>query len=302
MYADGVYQQCGTKPRFATSRASGVALVAVLFLVALLSMIAVSVLSTTRMRSQISARQFESIQATETVDSALRQTLIELAAPRDPQSALVSGGRLTRQVALFDEVVAVSVELESGRVDINFSDELTLSAIFIALGFAEDSARTQAQRVIDWRDADDQVTGHGAERAEYERAGLRYGPRNASFESVYELRQVLGLAKLSDADLEAFTVYSHLPTPPNQTSVAAVKQALQWLRARQPDHSAGDTTQESQIAANSDVHLIGEVVRLRGCATKSRSHACRVVIVRFTGNATNPFLVFLWQTDFVGSL
>ena len=81
MYADGVYQKCGTKPRFATSRASGVALVAVLFLVALLSMIAVSVLSTTRMQSQISARQFESIQATETVDSALRQTLIELAAP-----------------------------------------------------------------------------------------------------------------------------------------------------------------------------------------------------------------------------
>jgi len=324
MERDENYLCSSGKTSIVTAR--GVALIAVLFLVSLLSLIAISVLGIARMRSQVSARQFESIQAMEVVDSAIRVTLLELAAPRNPQGALIVGSRLTRQVTVFDDVIDVSLDFESGRVDINFADEAMLTALFEVSGIPKELAAAYAQRVLDWRDPDDRVTGRGgAERAEYLRAKLNYGPRNAPFESVTELRQVLGLENLTDAQLDAFTVYTHVPTPTPQSSVDSVRKALDWLHAppielqssvvvidaaaseqtpasqKASQESPLEQSQDSQVGASVSQSVTGQVVRLRACAIRGRTPTCRLAIVRFTGNNTNPFLVFVWQTIFVNT-
>ena len=46
---------------------------------------------------------------------------------------------------------------------------------------------------MDWVDPDDLSQPNGAEIAEYKAAGLSYGPKNAPFDTVSELQQVLGM-------------------------------------------------------------------------------------------------------------
>jgi hypothetical protein len=56
------------------------------------------------------------------------------------------------------------------------------------------STRPIAAAIVDFRDVDDLPSGpEGAESAAYQAAGLRHGPKNALFESVTELDQVLGM-------------------------------------------------------------------------------------------------------------
>jgi len=49
-----------------------------------------------------------------------------------------------------------------------------------------------ADAIIDWRDADNEVSGLGAERDYYLNRGLGYQPRNADFRSIAELELVAG--------------------------------------------------------------------------------------------------------------
>jgi type II secretory pathway component PulK len=74
-------------------------------------------------------------------------------------------------------------------------------------GFDEQHARGLAAKIIDWRDGDDRRGEAGAERDHYRAAGRTSGPRNGPFETVSELKQVLGMEQITDELLAALTVY-----------------------------------------------------------------------------------------------
>ena len=106
--------------------------------------------------------------------------------------------------------VEVTVERDLGRVDLNTASNALIFAVFAANGVEDDRAHLLADRIEDWKDADDSARDHGAERSQYVAAGLHYVPRNGPFESVDELRQVLGCAEIDAALFDAFTV-SRIP-------------------------------------------------------------------------------------------
>jgi len=68
-----------------------------------------------------------------------------------------------------------------------------LNGLFRAVGVADEAAAALADAVMDWRDADRLRRLNGAEDADYAAAGLAYGAKDARFESVAELRMVLGM-------------------------------------------------------------------------------------------------------------
>ena len=89
--------------------------------------------------------------------------------------------------------VDVSVVDEQGKIDINAADQPLLSAFFRAIGVPADKAGAIAGAMIDWRDADPLTQPQGgAEDPEYAAAGLPYGAKDAPFETVAEIEQVLG--------------------------------------------------------------------------------------------------------------
>ena len=243
----------------------GMALVGVLAVVSLLTVLAVGALGATRHYGQLAHRSFEVAQASELADSAIRLAIVELAAP--PVQTVASSPPSTLTVRVFGQPLAVQIEREAQRVDLNAADEAVLTAAFTGKGMEETEARVLAGRIVDWRDTDDEANRHGAERMEYRRAGRNSGPRNDAFESISELRRVLGAETLTDEVLDAFTVYSH--------------------------------AREAQVQGFPESTAIaGEVARLLACATVERTNVCRVAVVRFTGNRVQPTLVYAWSTRY----
>lgn len=112
--------------------------------------------------------------------------------------------------------VEVRIVDENGKIDLNQADAALLTALIQGAGKLEQSeAARLAAAIIDWRDADTltQPAG-GAEDADYASAGRPYGAKDAEFESVAELEQVLGITPALYARIEPHvTVYSGRTRP-----------------------------------------------------------------------------------------
>jgi general secretion pathway protein K len=275
-------------------RARGVALVAVLLLVAGLIAIATAVVTMSVNQRRAAQRAGEADARRELLDGAMRVALAEIAGAK-PEGPFWHP-RQPRRVNIGGKPVEVSLEREGGRIDLNTADPKYVTATIVASGRTEAEARAAAARVQDWIDADDETRPGGAERREYQAAQLHYEPRNAQFESIDEVRQVLGLHDLTDATLDAFTVYSQQLEPHAQEAPQLVRDGIAWL-----DRSAGeggvnaalpDTIQES---SREPVSYAGSVIRLRACMADEKGTPCRMTVQRVTGSTRQPFQVFTWR-------
>jgi type II secretory pathway component PulK len=267
-------------------RARGVALVAVLLLVAGLVAIATALVALSLSQRRAAHALHEAEVRREAIDGALRVALAEIAFgkasgpfwhPRMPRTVVVGGKR-----------VEVMLERESGRIDLNTADQKYIVAGLEAAGLSETDARTGALRIQDWIDPDDAPSGpDGAEREAYRRAGTAYGPRNGPLEAVDEVRQVRGLGALSDELLDAFTVYSQQKEPFAAEALEATRKALSVLGMTSALPSAPPD-------ANEPVSYAGSVIRLHACE-EGQKDSCRVVVVRVTGSNRTPWLMMMWR-------
>jgi general secretion pathway protein K len=265
-------------------------------LVALLTLLAAAVATLSVTHRRYAERYLESVQLESVADSAIRVMLLRLIAPAQPGMPFRADGQV-QSLAILGANVQLTVEREAGRIDLNLADPELLFAVFAANGWAEPDARAMAARIIDWRDPDDTPGPGGAESPQYVAAHLPYGPRNAPFESVAELRQVLGSERINDELFDAFTVYSHTPGVVESAAPAVVKRALAWADARQLAGHQWLSGGTASAGANGAVILVGEVIRLRACSQLQQSSArkCRLALVRLTGAAARPIQVFAWQ-------
>ncbi|MBY0226283.1 MAG: general secretion pathway protein GspK [Hyphomicrobium sp.] len=145
------------------------------------------------------------------VQSAARHA--SLAVERSKAAALADGGiaiARTRLAAGGGEgdtvcsiagagVLAIRIEDEHGKVSLNSDNDVLLRALFIGLGVTAEDADRYVALLRDYRDPDSDQRRGGAEREAYVAAGRRDGPKNANFDSVFELDRVMGLP----ADLRA---------------------------------------------------------------------------------------------------
>ena len=276
------------------SRQRGVALVAVLLLVAGLIAIATAVVTLSASQRRAAQRAYEADARREILDSAVRVALAEISFgkvegpfwhPRQPRIVSVGGKR-----------IEVTLEREAGRIDLNTADEKYLVAALVISGMTESQARTGASRIRDWIDADEKPgLKEGAERAEYLNGGLKYEPRNAPMESVDEVRQVMGLRGLSDEGLDAFTVYSQQLEPASAEAPQAARDSLAWLAGVAVLGGVNALPNPALPNANEAVSYAGSVVRLRACVEGEGDAPCRTIVVRVTGNTRQPFQVLLWR-------
>lgn len=127
-----------------------------------------------------------------------------------------------------DAEVEVTIVDETGKVDLNHADAGLLAALLVATGVEQAQAGRLAAAIVDWRDPDPltQPAG-GGEDPDYASAGLPYGAKDAEFESIAELEQVLGMTPELYARLEPHvTVYGGRPRPEPAFASAEVLTAL----------------------------------------------------------------------------
>ncbi len=237
------------------ARTRGIAFVLVLWVIAMLSILLGSFALVARTENMQSRHLFDTTQARYAAEAGLNLAVYELR-KQDPAERWVGDGRPYR-FGYGDAEIEVSITDDSGKIDINAAanNPDLLINLFMTRGVAPDQAAALSDAIQDWIDPDDNVRPNGAEIAQYKAAGLSYGPKNAPFDTVSELQQVLGMTyDLYEKIEPGITIYSGRSSP---TAAAANPIALQALY---PDASPEQIQQFVQALQSQQPGQQGEPV------------------------------------------
>jgi general secretion pathway protein K len=289
----------------------GVALLTVLWVLALLSVIAAGLVSQTHAELQIARNMKETAQARALAEGGVFLAIPHLLDPSletkwqpDGQERIVEYGGGTIRIALQDE---------AGRIDLNAAPDELLAGLFAVLGVGSEETTRLVDAIADWKDSGDLHRLNGAKRDDYRRAGLPWVPRNGPFEAVEELRLVLGMTPaLYARALPLVTIYSQNARVNPATASAEVLQALpgarpaeiaRFVQAR--DRAEAERAQTGRVLAplppmtGLEQFLApgpSRVVTIRSEGqTPGGGLFVREAVVDMTGKADNPYVFLAWR-------
>ncbi|WP_206860041.1 general secretion pathway protein GspK [Lysobacter changpingensis] len=208
------------------SRARGAALILVLWLIVLLTALIGGFALAARVEALQGRVLVRGLVASNAARAGLEYSLTRVALP-DARLQWKPDGQ-PHPWRFGDAQVEVRIVDENGKLDINQAPHPLLAALIQRHGVEPSEAGRIAGAIIDWRDADPltQPAG-GAEDGDYEAAGRPYGAKDADFESVAELLQVLGMTPELYAKLEPdLTVFSGRAQPDPAYASAVLLDAM----------------------------------------------------------------------------
>lgn len=213
-------------------RQRGIALVFVLWMLALLTLLLGSFALIARTESLQGRHLYDTTRARYAAEAGVNHAAWALSIP-DPQLRWIPDGRPYRMS--FDEAeLEIRITDESGLIDLNAADVPIFIALFSAAGADLQQATGIAESIIDWRDADDLRMPNGAEDADYYASGVDYGAKDAPFDLVSELQLVMGMDfELYRQVAPALTVYSGQALPNMAYAPALVLQVFPNIDAAQ---------------------------------------------------------------------
>ncbi len=210
--------------------------------------------------------------------------------------------------------MVVTIQDEDGKFDLNDADDDTLAPLFQSAGVDQKTANILADRIVEWRteaNSDDTHTLHGGTDADYAAAGVPWRPRHDDFQSVSELRLVLGMTpQIYERVRPCLTVYSRNDSPDEDVAPRSVLTALYpgnpgqvgTIMAAHAGATAQANVQTSDTEGNSSGATISSGTDLSGRTfeidvevTYNGRHMIRRTVVLMTGDSTKPYLVEHWE-------
>ena len=183
----------------------GIALIAVLWTLMLLSVIAISLCLETRSSARIARNTADNAAAAAAADAGIQRAILDLVTVPDAKKFRTDGTVYKWRFA--NSAVHMSVQDEASKVDLNRAPEAAFAALFASVGVDPGKAQSLADAIADFRDPDNFSRPRGAEEADYR--GLAWGPKNAPFQGIEELQQVLGMtAEIYQRVAPNLTIYS----------------------------------------------------------------------------------------------
>lgn len=194
---------------------NGIALIATLWILAALVILAVGIGLMARTEAQVSYNFSSLVQCRWAARAGINRALIEIEKLKDQPTTYLGEEGLTL-LAQQDDIdlggasFEVVIDDEAGKININSAEQSILETLF--------GSRDAADSIIDWRDTDDQPQPLGAETQYYSGLKEPYRCKNKPFDTILELQLVKEITEdaLSSpisqdgktlADL--LTVYSH---------------------------------------------------------------------------------------------
>jgi general secretion pathway protein K len=214
----------GTRPH--GRRARGAALLLVMWLIALLTSLVGAFALTARTENLQGRVLSQGVVAEQAARAGLEYAMVRVVDPEPMRQWLPDGRAYAWRFG--DAAITVRIVDESGKVDLNTAEAPLLTALFRAVGAEPDTAAGLASAIIDWRDGDvlSQPQG-GAEDPQYAAAERPYGAKDAPFDTIAEVEQVLGMTpELYAKVAEHLTVYSGQAEPDQTYASAPVLQAM----------------------------------------------------------------------------
>ena len=241
------------------SAPDGVALVLVLWVIAALSLIVVTMSGVARTEARAQIQFGERTQALALTDGALRVA----------GAALLASAERPLKPSVIETVVdgrVVKVEIVSavGLINVNHAPEPLLADLFaLAAGLDRSQAESLAHNVVQWRGGAAADPGSPDPAEQYRQQGLTHSPRGSFFARVEDLRQVVGLSpEVYDTISRLVTVarvgsggVNPLAAPPEVLAVMANNQSalVNWLVSRRED--------AAQSVADLDLSQFAHVVQ-----------------------------------------
>jgi len=247
----------------------GIALIAVLWTLTLLSIIAAALCLETRSGTRIARNMAENATARVAADAGIQRAILDLetstGAPTDAGSFRTDGTVYAWRFATCS--VHISVRDEASKIDLNSAPEVLLAALFASVGVDPGKAQSLADAIADFRDADNLSRLNGAEQAAYRDAGLAWDPKNAPFQAIEELQQVFGMTSEIYArvapDLTVYSVTATIPATAderitgilrkagfNPSSIASSPRAVFSIRAEAKSANGGVFVREAIVQSS----------------------------------------------------
>jgi general secretion pathway protein K len=232
----------------------GIALILVLWVIVLLTIIAVGLTATQRTETTLAGNAVGTARFRALADAAVNYAMLNMMVQPVVAPEAQGQGQTPGQApgtSLLDEEQAanlwvpdgtphpwsfdgeqleIAVFNEASRIDLNQAPGELLLNLLIAAEVPQEQADALADAIIDWRDPDNLRSANGAEDSDYEAAGWPYGTKDGPFDSVEELQQVLGMTRaLYQVIAPALTVASGSPQVVQDFASPLVLAALQGI-------------------------------------------------------------------------
>ena len=291
-----------TVRRLAIRAAGGMALVVVLWLLALLSVIAFAYSASVRTELRLGASHLQGGQARALAGAGIHHAIAQVARRRhDPMRA---GGVRRYTFRFAEHEVRVRIEDEAGKIDLNSAHPALLSGLLSWAGVKERERRRLVDAMLDWRDRDRLARNRGAEDEDYAAAGLHYGAKDGPYNSVDELLRVQGVTPELYRKLRpALTVYSHQAGIHPHVAAREVLLALPGVTAAAVDRYLEERERRgtlARLAGVEDTYLAvrrGDIYRVTGEAEVGAVVARIGAVLELRLDKALPYEMLTWYED-----
>jgi len=287
----------------------GIALISVLWISALLAVMAASFVSTSRTEARLARNQLESAKAQALADGGVQRAALGLL-EFEPERVWRADGRVYR-LALGEGSVEITIRDEDGKIDINEGSFELLSGLFVALDLDDAAAESLAARIIDFRDDDSDPEPQGAEDPAYVAAGQMDGAADRPFVAESELLRVLGMTEALYRRIRPHvTVHSGSDGVDPTRATRAVLEALPGITPEVidallntgPDDDPLDAIEDDEVLEQIDLFWLPSreaVFTIRADAqTQGGGRFVREAVIELDGSPDQPFLVYTWRQGF----
>lgn len=288
----------GHSPSARDYQQGGIALILVLWVLALISALAIAFAASTRTDLQIVRNDYETARARAAADGAVSLAIMGILDP-SPQTKW-HAGLGAHVLALPDANVRVSIEDEGGKVDLNAAPKDLLLGLFQAIGIDPATSNDLAESVIQRRHTPQTETTLPAPGV----ATTSNRP-TTSFVDVSDLRLVPGMTRsLYDRIAPFVTVYSRSPRINPLTAPPAVLAGVPGLT--QPEIQDFVVARSQPSAAGNATTLLGggaqylsdqplQVITIRADATtENGARFVRKAVVALGTNRA-PYRFLAWE-------
>ena len=190
-------------------QAHGVALIMVLWVMAILSVAVLEFSFAMRTEVNITKNYKDELQLYAAVQGGVQRAIAELIFKHDPRvqqlrktlrteeippdkKEWVADGR-SYSLPLDQGTCEIKMMSEAGKVNINLVSESMLRKIMTLLGLEGEARDIVVDSILDWRDPDDFYRVNGAENDYYQSLKEPYRCKNGNFDSIEELLLVRGI-------------------------------------------------------------------------------------------------------------
>lgn len=282
---------------------SGLALIIVLWMLALLSLLGLSYAHTNRAEIQLTRTAMNQAQARAIARAGIQLALHDLLRPPKNRQFPVDGRQFSPTSG-----TTLRVMDESGKIDLNKASKALLQSLLSNV--LEDADRVNAitDAILDWRDGDNAKRLNGAEDDDYSRNAYGYEAKDGPFNSIGELALVMGMDQSLYSRLQTLiTVHSmqarvRLSSAPRSVLLSLPDMTedrvdtIMQTRASDPNASLApllpDTVRPYVFSAGyGNVFNITSEANINGMISRTRA----VVLMKRSGNSPVTFLD--WQED-----